>query len=89
MQVNHLAPALLTMLLLPSLRRGAPSRVINVNSDVSVKNSVENLLVILDLGSEQEAPFFNVIFSSCMFGNSVASFHNGLDYAFRLWNCVP
>lgn len=34
MQVNHLAPALLTMLLLPSLSRGAPSRVVNVNSDM-------------------------------------------------------
>ncbi|XP_008803744.2 LOW QUALITY PROTEIN: dehydrogenase/reductase SDR family member FEY-like [Phoenix dactylifera] len=32
MQVNHLAPALLSMLLLPSLLRGSPSRIINVNS---------------------------------------------------------
>ncbi|XP_073102798.1 dehydrogenase/reductase SDR family member FEY isoform X1 [Elaeis guineensis] len=32
MQVNHLAPALLSMLLLPSLVRGSPSRIINVNS---------------------------------------------------------
>ncbi|KAI8544195.1 hypothetical protein RHMOL_Rhmol08G0277000 [Rhododendron molle] len=32
MQVNHLAPALLSLLLLPSLKRGAPSRIINVNS---------------------------------------------------------
>lgn len=32
MQVNHLAPALLTVLLLPSLARGAPSRVVMVNS---------------------------------------------------------
>lgn len=35
MQVNHLAPALLTVLLLPSLARGAPSRVVMVNSIVS------------------------------------------------------
>ena len=34
MQVNHLAPALLTLLLLPSLLRGSPSRVVNVNSGV-------------------------------------------------------
>ncbi|CAM6106369.1 unnamed protein product [Calypogeia fissa] len=34
MQVNHLGHALLTMLLLPSLIRGAPSRIINVNSDM-------------------------------------------------------
>lgn len=35
MQVNHLAPALLSVLLLPSLIRGSPSRIINVNSIVS------------------------------------------------------
>ncbi|OWM79346.1 dehydrogenase/reductase SDR family member FEY-like [Punica granatum] len=32
MQVNHLAPALLAILLLPSLIRGSPSRIVNVNS---------------------------------------------------------
>ncbi|KAJ4843976.1 hypothetical protein Tsubulata_002377 [Turnera subulata] len=32
MQVNHLAPALLSILLLPSLKKGSPSRIINVNS---------------------------------------------------------
>ncbi|XP_010537072.1 PREDICTED: retinol dehydrogenase 11-like isoform X2 [Tarenaya hassleriana] len=32
MQVNHLAPSLLSLLLLPSLIRGSPSRIINVNS---------------------------------------------------------
>ncbi|KAK3414264.1 hypothetical protein EUGRSUZ_I02747 [Eucalyptus grandis] len=32
MQVNHLAPALLSVLLLPSLLRGSPSRIVNVNS---------------------------------------------------------
>ncbi|KAL9224787.1 hypothetical protein vseg_000790 [Gypsophila vaccaria] len=32
MQVNHLAPALLSVLLLPSLTRGYSSRIINVNS---------------------------------------------------------
>ncbi|GKV05320.1 hypothetical protein SLEP1_g17348 [Rubroshorea leprosula] len=32
MQVNHLAPALLSILLLPSLLRGSPGRIINVNS---------------------------------------------------------
>ncbi|CAI0406832.1 unnamed protein product [Linum tenue] len=35
MQVNHLAPALLSILLLPSLIRGSPSRIVNVNSVVS------------------------------------------------------
>ncbi|XP_009763378.1 dehydrogenase/reductase SDR family member FEY-like [Nicotiana tabacum] len=32
LQVNHLGPALLSVLLLPSLKRGAPSRIVNVNS---------------------------------------------------------
>ncbi|BBH04236.1 NAD(P)-binding Rossmann-fold superfamily protein [Prunus dulcis] len=32
LQVNHLAPALLSVLLLPSLIRGSPSRIINLNS---------------------------------------------------------
>ncbi|KAJ8773896.1 hypothetical protein K2173_009327 [Erythroxylum novogranatense] len=31
-QVNHLGPALLSILLLPSLAKGSPSRIINVNS---------------------------------------------------------
>ncbi|KAG8388492.1 hypothetical protein BUALT_Bualt02G0131300 [Buddleja alternifolia] len=35
MQVNHLAPALLSVLLLPSLIRSSPSRIVNVNSIVS------------------------------------------------------
>ncbi|CAM6090475.1 unnamed protein product [Calypogeia fissa] len=34
MQVNHLGHALLSLLLLPSLIREAPSRIINVNSDM-------------------------------------------------------
>ncbi|XP_027358455.1 dehydrogenase/reductase SDR family member FEY-like [Abrus precatorius] len=32
LQVNHLAPALLSILLLPSLIKGSPSRIVNVNS---------------------------------------------------------
>ncbi|KAL9268374.1 Dehydrogenase/reductase SDR family member FEY-like protein [Drosera capensis] len=34
MQVNHLSPALLSLLLLPSLIRGSPSRIVNVNSSM-------------------------------------------------------
>ena len=41
MQVNHLAPSLLSVLLLPSLIRGSPSRVINVNSVVSVSLTLQ------------------------------------------------
>lgn len=44
MQVNHLAPALLSVLLLPSLIRGSPSRIVNVNSVVS--SMVEVLIVV-------------------------------------------
>lgn len=32
LQVNHLAPALLSVLLLPSLQKGSPSRIVNMNS---------------------------------------------------------
>ncbi|CAK9186829.1 unnamed protein product [Ilex paraguariensis] len=41
MQVNHLAPALLSLLLLPSLKMGAPSRIINVNSIMHFLGFVE------------------------------------------------
>lgn len=45
MQVNHLAPALLSVLLLPSLIRGSPSRIINVNSVVSCPSHHMTLFV--------------------------------------------
>ena len=41
LQVNHLAPALLSILLLPSLIRGSPSRIINVNSVVSFVGTIQ------------------------------------------------
>ncbi|XP_072968915.1 dehydrogenase/reductase SDR family member FEY-like [Typha angustifolia] len=41
MQVNHLAPALLAMLLIPSLIRGSPSRIVNVNSIMHLVGFVE------------------------------------------------
>lgn len=41
LQVNHLAPALLSILLLPSLIRGSPSRIINVNSVVSFMGTIQ------------------------------------------------
>lgn len=41
LQVNHLAPALLSVLLLPSLKRGAPSRIVNVNSLMHIIGRVD------------------------------------------------
>ncbi|KAA8541991.1 hypothetical protein F0562_023143 [Nyssa sinensis] len=41
MQVNHLASALLSILLLPSLKRGAPCRIINVNSTMHLIGFVD------------------------------------------------
>lgn len=41
MQVNHLAPALLTLLLIPSLLRCASSRIVNVNSDAECFGAVD------------------------------------------------
>lgn len=56
LQVNHLAPALLSILLLPSLIRGSPSRIVNVNSIVSL---------LLYLGSDlAHQSFFSSIFQS-------------------------
>lgn len=48
MQVNHLAPALLSLLLLPSLIRASRSRIINVNSVLSFINIIKskNSLII-------------------------------------------
>nr|GMD34354.1 retinol dehydrogenase 12-like [Ipomoea batatas] len=42
MQVNHLAPALLSILLLPSLIRGSPSRIVNVNSIIHYTGFVDS-----------------------------------------------
>ncbi|KAJ8539243.1 hypothetical protein K7X08_013495 [Anisodus acutangulus] len=42
LQVNHLAPALLSVLLLPSLQRGSPSRIVNVNSLMHIIGSVDS-----------------------------------------------
>ena len=56
MQVNHLAPALLTVLLLPSLLRGAPSRVVMVNSIVSY-NSFSFHMNVLHILSNRKTMF--------------------------------
>jgi retinol dehydrogenase 12 len=40
-QVNHLAPFLLTHLLLPALKAGAPSRIVNVASEASRSGSIQ------------------------------------------------
>lgn len=48
MQVNHLAPALLSILLLPSLIRGSPSRIVNVNSVVSPKKTMLHMASVFN-----------------------------------------
>ncbi|MBR9975364.1 MAG: SDR family NAD(P)-dependent oxidoreductase, partial [Bacteroidetes bacterium] len=48
-QVNHLAPTLLTMELLPLLRKNAPSRIVNVASIAHARGSIE----LADPGGER------------------------------------
>uniref|UniRef100_A0A0D3DGG3 3-oxoacyl-[acyl-carrier-protein] reductase n=1 Tax=Brassica oleracea var. oleracea TaxID=109376 RepID=A0A0D3DGG3_BRAOL len=57
MQVNHLAPALLSVLLLPSLIRGSPSRIINVNSVMHSVGFVDpdDMNVVSGQGSTQDS----------------------------------
>ncbi|MBA0732570.1 hypothetical protein Gogos_016650 [Gossypium gossypioides] len=54
MQVNHLAPALLSILLLPSLIRGSPSRIIYVNSVVSSTQLIILTRILLPLLEEEK-----------------------------------
>uniref|UniRef100_A0A0A9D896 Uncharacterized protein n=1 Tax=Arundo donax TaxID=35708 RepID=A0A0A9D896_ARUDO len=53
MQVNHLAPALLAMLLIPSLLRGSPSRIVNVNSIMQTVGFVDAEDMNLRLGKRK------------------------------------
>ncbi|CAN6700471.1 unnamed protein product [Malus baccata var. baccata] len=46
LQVNHLAPALLSVLLLPSLIRGSPSRIVNLNSVIGTINVFHSLIFL-------------------------------------------
>uniref|UniRef100_A0A7N2MPL4 Uncharacterized protein n=1 Tax=Quercus lobata TaxID=97700 RepID=A0A7N2MPL4_QUELO len=71
MQVNHLAPALLSVLLLPSLIRGSPSRIINVNSVFSkgvLFWDLEFLQEIHDRESDSLSVFWNVIYGVSLRG---------------------
>lgn len=77
MQVNHLGPALLSVLLLPSLIRGSPSRIINVNSVVSFMGTVQkhrtyvfcitlsiNACAYIENGNLFQALSVHIVFSS-------------------------
>nr|GEX31939.1 retinol dehydrogenase 11-like [Tanacetum cinerariifolium] len=50
MQVNFLAPSLLSLLLLPSLKAGAPSRIVNVNSLMNAIGFVDTRDLNFDKG---------------------------------------
>lgn len=50
LQVNHLAPALLSVLLLPYLIKGSPSRIVNVNSTMHYVCTVDTNNMNFDLG---------------------------------------
>ncbi|KAB1213178.1 WW domain-containing oxidoreductase [Morella rubra] len=74
MQVNQLAPALLSILLLPSLIRGSPSRIINVNSimhsvgfvDVEDMNIVSGKRKYTSLVGYTSSKLAHVMFSSVL-----------------------
>ncbi|KAG6625092.1 dehydrogenase/reductase SDR family member FEY-like [Carya illinoinensis] len=73
-QVNHLAPALLSVLLLPSLIRGSPSRIVNVNSimhyvgfvDVEDMNCVSGKRKYSSLVGYTSSKLAEVMFSSVL-----------------------
>lgn len=74
MQVNHLAPALLSILLLPSLIRGSPCRIINMNSimhhvgfvDVEDMNVVSGKRKYTSLVGYSSSKLAQVMFSSVL-----------------------
>ncbi|XP_010242297.1 PREDICTED: retinol dehydrogenase 12-like [Nelumbo nucifera] len=74
MQVNHLAPALLSILLLPSLIRGSPSRIINVNSimhyvgfvDTEDMNIVSGKRKYTSLAGYSNSKLAQIMFSSIL-----------------------
>ncbi|KAM7269190.1 hypothetical protein ACFE04_024687 [Oxalis oulophora] len=75
MQVNHLAPALLSVLLLPSLILGSPSRIVNVNSvmhyvgfvDTEDMNVVSGKRKFTSLIGYSGSKLAQVMFSSVLF----------------------
>ncbi|XP_062158426.1 dehydrogenase/reductase SDR family member FEY-like isoform X2 [Alnus glutinosa] len=74
MQVNHLAPALLSILLFPSLIRGSPCRIINLNSimhyvgfvDVEDMNVVSGKRKYTSLVGYSSSKLAQVMFSSVL-----------------------
>ncbi|EXC01791.1 Retinol dehydrogenase 11 [Morus notabilis] len=75
MQVNHLGPALLSILLLPSLIRGSPSRIVNVNSvmhyvgfvDTEDMNVVSGRRKFTSLVGYASSKLAQVMFTSVLF----------------------
>ncbi|KAJ7962759.1 putative Short-chain dehydrogenase [Quillaja saponaria] len=73
-QVNHLSPALLSIMLLPSLVKGSPSRIVNVNSslhfvgfvDVDDMNFVSGKRKFTSLNGYSSSKLAHVMFSSIL-----------------------
>lgn len=66
--VNHLAPFLLTKLLLPALERGAPARIVNVSSDAhrGAKLDFDNLQLekgYSSFGAYGRSKLMNILFT--------------------------
>ena len=66
--VNHLAPFLLTKLLLPALERGAPARIVNVSSDAhrGAKIDFDNLQLekgYSSFGAYGRSKLMNILFT--------------------------
>ncbi|KAJ0024246.1 hypothetical protein Pint_07517 [Pistacia integerrima] len=93
MQVNHLAPVLLSVFLLPSLIRGSPSRTVNVNSvmhyvgfvDPEDMNVVSGKRKFTSLSGYTSSKLAQIMFSSVLQKRLPAE--SGINVLCVSWNC--